>query len=153
MSTKCSSEPSPVAFCLLCRHGQSRSPPAGGEIPQQETKPLYHRPLIRPSVRTGAPSPQGEGLAGAQCAPLRRKRKRTRPRWRFAFFFAMEKEGRRPQAAKYPCGRKQRRVREAAPYRGAETSKGGRCTPQGGFSCPFGAIYLQPSPTKNGQRK
>ena len=26
-------EPSPVAFCLLCRHGQSRSPPAGGEIP------------------------------------------------------------------------------------------------------------------------
>ena len=28
MSTKCSSEPSPVAFCLLCRHGQSRSPPA-----------------------------------------------------------------------------------------------------------------------------
>ena len=26
-------EPSPVAFCLLCRRGQSRSPPAGGEIP------------------------------------------------------------------------------------------------------------------------
>ena len=26
----------PVAFCLLCRHGQSRSPPAGGEIPQRE---------------------------------------------------------------------------------------------------------------------
>ena len=62
MSTKCSSEPSPVAFWLLCRHGQSNSPPAGGEIPLRGTKPLYHRPLIRPSVRTGAPSPQGEGL-------------------------------------------------------------------------------------------
>ena len=38
MSTKCSSEPSPVAFCLLCRHGQSRSPPAGGETPLQINK-------------------------------------------------------------------------------------------------------------------
>ena len=27
----------------------------------------------------------------------------SRPRGRFAFFFAMEKEGRRPQAAKYPA--------------------------------------------------
>ena len=63
------SDASPGAFCLLCRHGQSRSPPAGGEIPQQETKPLYHRPLIRPSVRTGAPSPQGEGLWAATPAP------------------------------------------------------------------------------------
>ena len=58
------SDASPGAFCLLCRHGQSRSPPAGGEIPQQETKPLYHRPLIRPSVRTGAPSPLGGRLTG-----------------------------------------------------------------------------------------
>ena len=34
------------------------------------TKPLYHRPLIRPSVRTGAPSPQGEGLrAGEDTRP------------------------------------------------------------------------------------
>ena len=38
MSTKCSSEPSPVAFCLLCRHGQSRSPLAGGEIPLRNEK-------------------------------------------------------------------------------------------------------------------
>ena len=30
------SDASPVAFCLLCRHGQSRSPPAGGEIPRRE---------------------------------------------------------------------------------------------------------------------
>ena len=27
------SDASPGAFCLLCRHGQSRSPPAGGETP------------------------------------------------------------------------------------------------------------------------
>ena len=33
MSTKCSSELSPVAFWFLCRHGQRNSPPAGGEIP------------------------------------------------------------------------------------------------------------------------
>ena len=32
MSTKCSSEPSPVAFCLLFRLGIRRSPTAGGEI-------------------------------------------------------------------------------------------------------------------------
>ena len=31
-----------MAFCLLCRHGQSRSPPAGGEIPY-ETKPPAKR--------------------------------------------------------------------------------------------------------------
>ena len=31
------SDASPGAFCLLCRHGQSRSPPAGGEIPLRET--------------------------------------------------------------------------------------------------------------------
>ena len=70
------SDASPGAFCLLCRHGQSRSPPAGGEIPQQETKPLYHRPLIRPSVRTGAPSPQGEGLRAADSRPYKGKRRR-----------------------------------------------------------------------------
>ena len=29
-----SPEPSPGAFWLLCRHGQSNSPPAGGEIPR-----------------------------------------------------------------------------------------------------------------------
>ena len=52
---------SPVAFCLLFRHGKRRSPPAGGESSQQETKPLYHRPLIRPS---GPPSPRGEGFWG-----------------------------------------------------------------------------------------
>ena len=54
-------EPFPVAFCLLFRHGKRRSPPAGGESSLQETKPLYHRPLIRPF---GPPSPRGEGFWG-----------------------------------------------------------------------------------------
>ena len=49
-----------VDFATTSRRGQSHSPPAGGEIPLRGTKPLYHRPLIRPSVHTGAPSPQGE---------------------------------------------------------------------------------------------
>ena len=47
MSTKCSSEPSPVAFCLLCCHGQSRSPPVGGETPAR--KVLYPRSAHRTS--------------------------------------------------------------------------------------------------------
>ena len=33
MGTKCPTAASPVAFWLLCRHGQSNSPPAGGETP------------------------------------------------------------------------------------------------------------------------
>ena len=67
---------------------------------------------------------------------------------------ATGKVTRRPQAAKPPLRKpSKRRVREAAPYRGAEISKGGRCTPQGGFSCPFGAIHLQPFPYKKWAKK
>ena len=70
MGTKCPSAASPgdplVSFPSLGKklapQGETLPPPAGGEIPLRGTKPLYHRPLIRPSVRTGAPSPQGEGL-------------------------------------------------------------------------------------------
>ena len=49
---------SPVAFCLLCRHGQSRSPPAGGEIPLRKepssgpmraSGPTKKRSIIAPS--------------------------------------------------------------------------------------------------------
>ena len=36
--------------------------PQAAKSPLRGTKPLYHRPLIRPSVRTGAPSPRGEGF-------------------------------------------------------------------------------------------
>ena len=50
--------------------------PQAAKFPCQETKPLYHRPLIRPSVRTGAPSPQGEGLRAADSRPYRKKRRR-----------------------------------------------------------------------------
>ena len=71
---------SPVAFCLLFRHGKRRSPPAGGEIPcvqrtQSEPYPLIrhgfagppfpipsvasrHLPLIR------GVGPRGEGFWG-----------------------------------------------------------------------------------------
>ena len=39
MGTKCPSAASPVAFWLLCRHGQSNSPPAGGEISSADNEP------------------------------------------------------------------------------------------------------------------
>ena len=58
MGTKCPSAASPVAFCLLCRHGQSRSPPTGGEIPSGNETALTLPPHPPPS---GAPSPGGEG--------------------------------------------------------------------------------------------
>ena len=62
-----------VDFATTSRHGQSNSPPAGGEIPLRKepssgpmrasgpTKAFYHRPLIRPF---GPPSPRGEGFFG-----------------------------------------------------------------------------------------
>ena len=73
---------SPVAFCLLFRHGKRRSPPAGGEIPRVQRTQSEPCPLIRhgfavpPSPRggrllggsplhpppSGAPSPRGEGF-------------------------------------------------------------------------------------------
>ena len=46
---------------LLARRWRNPALPPGWR-PHRQTKELYHRPLIRPSVRTGAPSPQGEGL-------------------------------------------------------------------------------------------
>ena len=74
------SDASPGAFCLLCRHGQSRSPPAGGEIPRE--KPPKRRaevvapykvseicPLIRP-LRGHLP-PRGKALWGKGPHPPR----------------------------------------------------------------------------------
>ena len=58
MSAKRSSEPSPVAFWFLCRHGQRNSPPAGGEIPLRKepssgpmmaSGPTKKRSIIAPS--------------------------------------------------------------------------------------------------------
>ena len=65
---------------------------------------------------------------------------RSRPRWRFAFFFAMEKEGRRPQAAKYPAHneRNPNSAPSSGPF-GATFPPGGRLERAG----------LGPAPTAN----
>ena len=52
MGTKCPSAASPVAFWLLCRHGQSNSPPAGGEISSADNEP---NPNPVPSSVTASP--------------------------------------------------------------------------------------------------
>ena len=58
------SDASPGAFCLLCRHGQSNSPPAGGEIPLRKepssgpmraSGPTKKRSIIAPSSVTASP--------------------------------------------------------------------------------------------------
>ena len=55
---------SPVAFCLLFRHGKRRSPPAGGEIPRVQRTQSEPCPLIRHGFAV-PPSPwKGEGFAG-----------------------------------------------------------------------------------------
>ena len=55
-----------TALCLLCRRGQSRSPPAGGEtIPRDSLKAC---PLIRHGSAV-PPSPRGEGLRAAKGRP------------------------------------------------------------------------------------
>ena len=54
------SDASPVAFCLLCRHGQSRSPPAGGEIPSAGNGRIRTLPPHPPP--SGAPDPIPSGL-------------------------------------------------------------------------------------------
>src|SRR5699024_5225131 len=68
---------SPVAFCLLCRHGHSRSPPAGGEIPPARNETALSSPphpsrLRRATFPPGgrllggsAPHPPGEGFGGS----------------------------------------------------------------------------------------
>ena len=63
---------SPVAFCLLFRHGKRRSPPAGGEISCAQRTQSEPCPLIRPFgppipipfghlPLTRGVGPQGEG--------------------------------------------------------------------------------------------
>ena len=65
------SDASPVAFWLLCRRGQSNSPPAGGEIPLQKTpfKANLSAQKKRPAPRTPVhqkdpPSPPAYGYTG-----------------------------------------------------------------------------------------
>ena len=50
---------SPVAFCLLFRHGKRRTPPAGGEISRAQRTQSEPCPLIRPF---GPPIPIPFGL-------------------------------------------------------------------------------------------
>ena len=53
----------PVAFCLLCRHGQSRSPPAGGEIsPCGERNRSIIAPSSAPVCALGHLPPKGKAL-------------------------------------------------------------------------------------------
>src|SRR5699024_5177743 len=77
MSAKRSSEPSPVAFWFLCRHGQRNSPPAGGEIPLRITNPIRILPPHPPPL--GAPSPRGEGFGGRSPPHPSRLRRATFP--------------------------------------------------------------------------
>ena len=56
------SDASPVAFCLLCRHGQSRSPPA-----------------LRPQARFGAQPPRQRRLLARRWRRNPPCRKRTNP--------------------------------------------------------------------------
>ena len=53
---------SPVAFCLLFRHGKRRSPPAGGEIPPADNEP---NPKPAPSSGpSGHLPPEGKAFWG-----------------------------------------------------------------------------------------
>ena len=78
---------------------------------------------------------------------------RPRPRWRFAFFFAMEKEGRRPQAAKYPT-HNERNPNPAPPH----PAPSGPPSPQGegfvgeGPSSPQGEGGIKERPAKSPQK-
>ena len=65
---------SPVAFCLLFRHGKRRSPPAGGEISRVQRTQSEPCPLIRLALRP-ATFPQGEGLkrTGGETPPEKQK--------------------------------------------------------------------------------
>ena len=69
------SDASPGAFCLLCRHGQSRSPPAGGEIPLRETTGAVRR-VVAP-YRGRKPS-----HAGGHMGRPYKKKFNPRSRWR-----------------------------------------------------------------------
>ena len=83
------SDASPVAFCLLCRHGQSRSPPAGGEIPPAGNGRIRTLPPHPPQCahwgtfpprgkafgrpHGAAPTEKGKAFGRPSVPPLRRK--------------------------------------------------------------------------------
>ena len=83
------SDASPVAFCLLCRHGQSRSPPAGAKAPTvQETQGgiTMQYKLKTPVTRVDLAPAEGRG---------------HRP----ALGHGIHRPGRRPQADDGAAGR------------------------------------------------
>ena len=68
------SDASPGAFCLLCRHGQSRSPPAGGEIsPCGERNRSIIAPSSAPVCALGHLPPGGKAYGRLIAAPTREK--------------------------------------------------------------------------------
>ena len=67
------SDASPVAFCLLCRHGQSRSPPAGGEIPLRKTNAIRNLSPHPSGLTASHLPPRGKAFGRPSVPPLRRK--------------------------------------------------------------------------------
>ena len=61
MGTKCPSAASPVAFWLLCRHGQSNSPPAGGETPCEMARRVVAPHARKKAVSSSPPHPPPSG--------------------------------------------------------------------------------------------
>ena len=67
---------SPGVFWFLF-HVEKELAPQGETSPCVQRPQSETRPLIRPSVRTGAPSPQGEGLQAADSRPYSGYRSRS----------------------------------------------------------------------------
>ena len=60
----------PAAFCLLCRCGQSRSPPAGGEISLRKRKERRAEVVAPYRKKETAPPP-----AGGEISPQKNRKK------------------------------------------------------------------------------
>ena len=67
------SDASPGAFCLLCRHGQSRSPPAGGEIPLRKTNAIRNLSPHPSGLTASHLPPRGKACGRLIAAPTREK--------------------------------------------------------------------------------
>ena len=91
----------PAAFCLLCRCGQSRSPPAGGEI---SLRKIHQRPDEGIAPYKNMSKESGENGAGGHMGPpLQKQRNKWEKERRAESPRPTKKETTpRPQAAKYP---------------------------------------------------
>ena len=63
----------PVAFWLLCRHGQSNSPPAGGEIPLRKTNAIRNLSPHPSGLTASHLPPRGKACGRLIAAPTREK--------------------------------------------------------------------------------